>query len=73
MHGLGWSRAVRWVVGLAYIALVGVLYAGQWARAITVLGIPATIIPGALLLSALVVAGLRLAASGAARRVPASG
>jgi hypothetical protein len=73
MHGLGWSRPLRWGVGLAYIALVGALYSDQWTRAIAVLGIPATIISGALLLSALVLAGLRFAAGSDRRPAPARG
>jgi hypothetical protein len=56
MHGLGWGRAVRWAVGLAYVALVAVLYSDQWARAILVLGIPATILPGAMVLSLVILA-----------------
>jgi hypothetical protein len=51
MHGLGWSRAVRWVVGVGYVGLVAFLYSDQAGRALLVLGIPATIIPGALVLS----------------------
>jgi hypothetical protein len=58
MHGLGWSRAVRWAVGLGYVALVAYLYSDQAARALLVLGIPATIIPGAVVLS-LIVLGLQ--------------
>jgi hypothetical protein len=60
MHGLGWSRSVRWGVGLGYVALLAVVYSGQWDRLPVVLGIPATIIPGAIALSLVVLGALRL-------------
>jgi hypothetical protein len=61
MHGLGLSTRWRWAIGLGYIGLVAGLYDGQWAKAPAILGIPATILAGALGLSVIVIGLLRLA------------
>lgn len=51
MHGLGWSRSVRWGAGVGYVGLVALLYRDRPGEALLVPGIPATIIPGAVILS----------------------
>lgn len=56
MHGLGWSRSVRWGAGLGYVGLVALLYGDRPSEALLVPGIPATIIPGAVVLSLIVLA-----------------
>lgn len=64
MHGLGLRRATRWVIGLAYIVLVAVLYAWRGLdRVYEILLIPGTELGGAVIASLLILGGMRMAAA----------
>lgn len=60
MHGLGLSRAWRWVIGIAYIGLVAAVYGPHgFSRVFEIALIPATELGGAVVLSLLVLGGMR--------------
>ncbi len=62
MHGLGLSRGLRWFIGLAYIAMVGIVYGVTGLERIgQVPLIPLTEFAGVFVLSALVLGVARLA------------
>lgn len=63
MHGLGLGRRARWLIGLAYVVAVAILY---WSRGYDrlpeIVGIPLTELAGVVVLSAIVLAVTRLLA-----------
>ena len=54
MHGLGLSKSTRWVIGLAYLGLLGVVYSRPGASHV----VEAAMIPGFELVLVLILSGL---------------
>lgn len=61
MHGLGWSRLTRWLIGLGYIAAALFIYHSNWSRLNEIIRIPFIEYLVAFALAGLVALGIWIA------------